>query len=38
MPKEAKQMITEELFGIEPIMINAALVSAQNRKRLLLGG
>ena len=34
MPKEAKQMITAELFGIEPIMINAALVSAQNRKRL----
>jgi DNA (cytosine-5)-methyltransferase 3A len=34
MPKEAKQIITEELFGIEPIMINAALVSAQNRKRL----
>ena len=33
MPKEAKQIITEEL-GVEPIMINAALVSAQNRKRL----
>lgn len=33
MPKEAKQEITEVL-GVEPIMINAALVSAQNRKRL----
>lgn len=33
MPKEAKQLITETL-GVEPIMINAALVSAQNRKRL----
>jgi len=33
MPKEAKQVITETL-GVEPIMINAALVSAQNRKRL----
>jgi len=33
MPKEAKQTITETL-GVEPIMINAALVSAQNRKRL----
>jgi DNA-cytosine methyltransferase len=34
MPKEATQIITEELWGIEPVMINAALVSAQNRKRL----
>lgn len=33
MPKEAKQTITETL-GVEPIMIDAALVSAQNRKRL----
>ncbi len=33
MPKEAKQIITEAL-GVEPIMINASLVSAQNRKRL----
>jgi len=33
MPKEAKEIITGEL-GVEPIMINAALVSAQNRKRL----
>jgi len=33
MPKEAKEIITQEL-GVEPIMINAALVSAQNRKRL----
>lgn len=33
MPKEAKQLITETL-GVEPIMIDAALVSAQRRKRL----
>ena len=37
MPKEAKQIITEEL-GVEPIMINASLVSAQNRKRLFWVG
>lgn len=33
MPKEAKQIITEAL-GVEPIMIDASLVSAQRRKRL----
>lgn len=33
MPKEAKDLISETL-GIQPIMINAALVSAQQRKRL----
>lgn len=33
MPKDAKRIITETM-GVEPIMINAALVSAQNRKRL----
>jgi site-specific DNA-cytosine methylase len=33
MPKEAKALITREL-GVEPIIINAALVSGQNRKRL----
>lgn len=33
MPKEAKDLITKTL-GVEPIMINASLVSAQNRKRL----
>jgi len=38
MPKEAKQIITETLWGIEPVMINAALVSAQNRKRLFWVG
>jgi DNA (cytosine-5)-methyltransferase 3A len=38
MPKEAKETITAELFGIEPIMINASLVSAQNRKRLFWVG
>lgn len=37
MPKEAKTTITEAL-GVEPIMINAALVSAQNRKRLFWVG
>ncbi len=38
MSKESKQIITNELFGIEPIMINASLVSAQNRKRLFWVG
>ena len=33
MPREAKEVITKEL-GVESIMINASLVSAQNRKRL----
>lgn len=33
MPKDAKRVITETM-GVEPIMINATLVSAQNRKRL----
>ena len=33
MSKEAKATITEAL-GVEPILINAALVSAQSRKRL----
>ncbi len=33
MPKEAKDIITTTL-GVEPIMINASLVSAQTRKRL----
>lgn len=33
MPASARQTITNAL-GVEPIMINAALVSAQNRKRL----
>lgn len=33
MPKKDKDLITQEL-GVEPIMINAALVSAQSRKRL----
>jgi DNA-cytosine methyltransferase len=34
MSKAAKATITEELFGIEPVMINSALVTAQQRKRL----
>jgi len=33
MPKKDKEIITQAL-GVEPIMINAALVSAQSRKRL----
>ena len=33
MSKEIRDQITKEL-GVEPIMINSALVSAQNRKRL----
>lgn len=33
MPKEARDEITKEL-GVEPIMIDAQLVSAQRRKRL----
>lgn len=38
MSKEAKSQITEALFGIEPVLINSALVSAQNRKRLFWVG
>ena len=34
MKKEYQDVITKMLGGIEPIEINAALVSAQNRKRL----
>lgn len=37
MPKEAKQVITKAL-GVEPVMIDAALVSAQRRKRLFWVG
>lgn len=37
MPKEAKQIISETL-GVEAVMINASLVSAQNRKRLFWVG
>jgi DNA (cytosine-5)-methyltransferase 3A len=33
MPKEAKETISRAV-GCEPVMINASLVSAQNRKRL----
>lgn len=38
MPKGAMHEITAALYGVEPIMINAALVSAQNRKRLFWVG
>jgi DNA (cytosine-5)-methyltransferase 3A len=38
MPKEAKDIITETLWGIEPIMIDASLFSAQQRKRLFWVG
>ena len=34
MSKESKEIITKELFNIEPVMINSALLTAQNRKRL----
>ncbi len=37
MPKEAKEVISEAL-GVQPIMINASLVSAQSRKRLFWVG
>jgi len=37
MPKEAKETITKTL-GVEPIMIDASLVSAQQRKRLFWVG
>lgn len=37
MPKEAKEQISE-ILGLESIMINASLVSAQNRKRLFWVG
>jgi len=38
MPKEAREQITNALGGVQPIMINASLVSAQNRKRLFWVG
>ena len=38
MSKEAKEEITSQLFGITPVLINSALVSAQNRKRLFWVG
>ena len=34
MSKASKELITKELFDIEPIMINSALLTAQQRKRL----
>jgi DNA-cytosine methyltransferase len=37
MPKEAKEQISE-ILGVEPVMINASLISAQNRKRLFWVG
>lgn len=37
MPKEARDTISEVL-GVQPVMINASLVSAQNRKRLFWVG
>lgn len=37
MPEKDKNIISEAL-GVQPIMINAALVSAQNRKRLFWVG
>jgi len=37
MPKESKDKISE-ILGVQPVMINASLVSAQNRKRLFWVG
>ena len=33
MSKASKDIITKELFHIEPVMINSSLLTAQNRKR-----
>lgn len=38
MKKEWRDEMSKELFGIEPVMIDAALVSAQQRKRLFWVG
>jgi DNA-cytosine methyltransferase len=38
MSKEMKDIISKELFDIQPIMINSALVTAQQRKRLFWVG
>jgi DNA (cytosine-5)-methyltransferase 3A len=38
MPKTAKEVMSAQLWNIEPVMINASLVSAQNRKRLFWVG
>ncbi len=37
MPKEARETITK-ILGVEPVMINGSLVSAQSRKRLFWVG
>lgn len=34
MSKESKEIITKELFNIDPVMINSGLLTAQSRKRL----
>lgn len=34
MGKENAKIISKELFDVEPVMINSALLTAQNRKRL----
>ncbi len=36
--KEWQELMSKELWGIKPVMINASLVSAQNRKRLFWVG
>jgi len=38
MSKEAKQEITSHLYGIEPIIINSSLLTAQQRKRVYFVG
>ena len=34
MSKESRELISQELFNIEPILINSSLLTAQQRKRL----
>lgn len=34
MSKESKELISKELFNIEPVLINSSLLTAQQRKRL----
>ena len=38
MPKDAKNTITQELYNIEPTLLNSSLVTAQQRKRLFWVG
>lgn len=38
MSKEMKNLITSHLYGIEPVLLNSSLVTAQQRKRLFWVG